>query len=167
MSNLWGFHQLWGNRQYMVLGTHLSWSSILVAHCSRHIFPKDTTHSNREITGTKFKTTFGFGHLLWRKTNSKSFEEAAKAFWESFINTQGYFKFSRREFYKSLKDVTAKRLLRRTKILGRPPPGQWRLWGLTSHWTDGPDTGLGRPLKKVLSSERVFVSSYEKTWFKI
>lgn len=110
--------------------THLSWSSILVAHCSRHIFPKDTNHSNREVTGMRFKTTFRFGHLLWRKTNLKSFEEAAKAFWESFINTQGYFKFSRREFYKSLKDVTAKRLLRRTKIPGRPPPGQWRFMGI-------------------------------------
>ena len=135
-SSIGGFHQLLGSRQYIALGAHLSWSSILVAHFSSHIFPKVSSPSSGGITGLKLKSTFGFGHLLWGKTNSKNFEEAAKGSWESFISSQGYLKFSGRDYSskrsKSLQDITTagKQATRRTKILARPLPGQWRFMGI-------------------------------------
>lgn len=164
MSTLWGFHQLLGNRQYMVLGTHLSWSSILVAHCSSHIFPQ--RHHPLQL-GRSLKVHLDLGIFLWRKTNSKSFEEAAKASWESFINTQGYFNLAGENSTSYLKMEQQRSYWEEQRYRGVPLQGSGGLWGLTSHWTDGPDTGLGRALEKVQSSERDFVSSYEKTWFKI
>lgn len=50
-----------------------------VAHLSSHIFPKDSSLSNGEITGMKVKTTFGFGHFLSGKPILRTLKKQLKA----------------------------------------------------------------------------------------